>query len=262
MTLYRYGLRQARLAWLVWTLVVVLIVVMVVSTAAAVVQTPAVYTAVMRGMPASLLALFGGAALLRHPLDSYLVSKLLLYLPLIGGLLGAFQAASLARELETGQADFLLALPVRRAAVFGARLATTLSAVAGLWVVTGLTLLLATRSNHLPLALGPVALLAYAGFVVDAVLVSAALAAAVLAGSYRGGLRLALAIVVAPAIVDWALKIALVPPGWLLVAPYGYYDPARILVSHPFAWAATLVLIPATVVIGYLGQRVFERKEV
>jgi ABC-2 type transport system permease protein len=262
MTLYRHALRQAWLSWLIWAVAVALYILVVISATPAISIDPHLFASVMAAFPPRLLALFGGQLLLRHPVDSYLDAKLLAYLPLFGALLAAFQAAAVARDVERGRSDFLLALPVpRRAIVFG-RMAALLTVIVLYWVVALVALGLCMRAYHLAIAWPSYLTLGYAGFLVDSVLAVAALGLSLHARTYRDAVRLTLGVALVPLICDYALQMALVPRGWRYVLPYGYYDPQTALLGHPFAWAATLVLIPAVVVIAILGQRAFERREV
>ncbi len=261
MTLYAHALRQSWLPWLMWALAVALFTLAVVSAASAVEVGPALFTRLMASMPPRLLALFGGRALLSHPLESYLDAKLLSYLPLFGALLAAFQAASLARDLERGRGDFLLSLPVTRAQVLGARALALLTTVAALWAATLATLALCLRAYGFTVDLEPYLVLAYSGFLVDAVLAVGCLWLSALARTYREALRLALGLALVPLVYDYALQMALAPRVWRLLLPYGYYDPPSAFAGHAFPWAATLVLIPAAVLAGALAQLTFTRRE-
>lgn len=262
MTLYLQSLRQSRLAWLIWVAAMVLYIVVVVSAAPAVRLDPRLFARIMAAMPARLLALFGGSEFLRHPLLSYLDAKLLGFLPLFGALLGAFQAAGLARELEGGRCDFLLSLPVRRSALLWARLVALWTSIAAFWLVTLVALGLAMQAYGFAFSWLKFSDLAYAGLLADMVLGGASLWAAGIVRTYRDALRLSLGIAVLPLLYDFALRMALVPRGWRFLLPYGYYDPQRLLLGHAFAWAATCALIPAAAAVAWLAQRGFEGREV
>ena len=105
-------------------------------------------------------------------------------------------------------------------------------------------------------------LIAYSGFLVDAVLACATLWGSVAARGYREALRIALAVAVVPYMYDLTLRMAAVAQGWRLILPYGYYDPSHLLLTHAFPWAETVVLVLAAVLLGTLAVSAFERREV
>ncbi len=134
MTIYRLALRQQLVSWLVWAIVITLAILTVVSAAPAITDSQAMVTLV-KGLPASLRALMGGALMIRRPLDGYLYIKLLMYLPLLVGIYSGFQTSSLlAREIEQRRFDFLLSLPVTRRSLALARFAALVTGQAAMWV--------------------------------------------------------------------------------------------------------------------------------
>lgn len=215
-------------------------------------------------LPSAVQTLFGMAPNL-SPLDNLMQSKLGVWMAIALPMYGCLIAASaVAREIDTGTADFLFSLPVKRHSVLAAR-----------WAVLAVNLSIVAVSTwaglYLGMAMGGVSgnFRGYFWMIAQSVFVSLAvgsiaLAASMYAPDYERAMKRSLAGVGALFTVNIAMEMASAPKIIRAFNPYTYFDTLVPLLRGEPAWKdiaalAAMSLLALCFSVWTFRSRQFER---
>lgn len=262
MTVTRQFLRLQRTALIVWGAILAL---MALATAGA---TPAIAAGnnlalAMKALGPAVQNLMGGD-ISRFPsaVDAYLSYKLLGFLPAITGVYVVLATgAVVAREQSRGTLDFLLSLPVDRAAVLRERFLGVMAGTALLYAAQWLCLVVGLQAGGVTGSYGRYALALLAGFGVNMAQGGLVLVLSVAVREYAQVVRWGLGLVLGTYLFATALQAAGVLPVLRSVLLYGLAETFPMVAEGRFPWGALLVGA-AGVALGLgWGGRIFAAKE-
>jgi hypothetical protein len=262
MIVARQFLRLQRTALIVWGAVLVLMTLSVTAAAQAATSGDA-YVALIKSLAPAMQRVIGGDITgFPNPVDAYVTTKLLLFLPVLLGVYAALAvAAMVARERSKGTLDFLLALPLDRGLVLRQRFVAVAISLALLYGATWVTLVAGLEAAGAPGAYGRYALVLLAGFCINLAQAGILAAVSVAAGEYPKVVRYGLALVLLPYMLNMALQAADVATWLGRPLLYGLINAHDMVALGQFPWAA-VVLGPGLAALGlWLAIRLFDRKQ-
>lgn len=197
-------------------------------------------------LPPALLAVFGDMVGM-NPVDQYLVVALGKGTMLVPVLYGTLLALSVVtREVDRRTVDFLLALPVQRPQLLGARVAVMLAnltlVVTAIWAALRFDLAAQGYQGnwgHLGAVMVNLWLLAVAFSCV-------VLAASMWVDDYAVGVKLFLGAVTLAYLLEFVLKGATVSRAGRVLSPFSYVDLAGVMRTGAFAADALVLALAAS----------------
>ncbi|HLO02577.1 MAG TPA: ABC transporter permease subunit [Symbiobacteriaceae bacterium] len=259
----RHFLRLQRGALVGWSLILFLLSLASGASAAAV-QDQANAAALMNSLPPTLQKLAGVDLILgSHPVDGFLAMKWFLLLPVILGIYGALTAAAIvARENERGTIGYLLALPVQRGRLLRERFLTLAGALAWLYFVDVVGLLVGLKSVDLTGTPGRWALLMLGYYAVNLAQAGLTLLFSLYLPSWSRSVQAGAGLVIGLFLIDTGLAMADVPMLGRAPFLYGLTDVRGALLHGQLPWPALLVGLCLTILTITLAERRFARQQI
>ena len=263
MILLAQYLKANRIGLLVWTLAHMTLILMVAASATAIeTQTDYLFRAFSEWMPRGLQS-FLGLAPGMSKIDSYIQAKtgalLSLTLPIYATLLAA---GVVTREVDSGTADFLLALPTRRRDIMLSRWVGMCLNLAALAVTSWGAVVLGLKAKGLTGSFYGYFWMCINCFLLAVAIGSINLAASVWINDYSSGVRILLAVVVGLFFVDLGVRIADLPYAARFFNPFSHYDPAYAIKNGGMPAGSVLTLLFMSAASLIVAVKKFDEKQI
>lgn len=262
MTVTRHFLHLQRTALLIWGAILALMVLAVAAATPAVTQG-ADFETLVRSLGPALQNMAGGD-ITRFPsaVDAYVCLKLLAFLPaMVGVYVVLATSAVVAREQARGTLDFLLSLPVDRAAVLRDRFLGVMLGTGALYLTQWVCLVIGLEAGGVTGSYGRYALALLAAYGVNIAQGGLVLILSLALREHARAVRWGLILVLGAYLFAMTLQAAGVLAPLRTVLLYGLADPFPVVADGRFPWGALLAGAAGSLLGVGWGGRLFARKE-
>lgn len=261
MILFRQYARLQRTGLIVAAALMAVLVLWLAASAPAVRQEDFM-TKLAEKVPTELRSLLGLAPGL-SAVDAFIQTKLGLNMVWILSVYACLiTVGAVVREVDSGTADFLLALPVDRARLVVARWAVMCANTGVVAATTWVALVAGLRAYGVDGAFAGYFWMLFQAWLVAIAVGSLALWATIRFNDYGAGVKLTLGAVSALVIIDVLLRAVRAPRLVLALSPFAYYDAAQLIATRRPMYGGAAVLLAVSAAAVWMAARGFAAREI